>query len=653
MYLIKWAGLGYEYCTWETREDINSDELIAEFHRLNNGFSDAFDMEESVVSDFLDKTEHVNETNAGGIACVPTLRSQLYAQTRALQFVKFGLEMPEVVGCECGPSVKATSTGSKVQKHPKEVLECVSDLVFRVAHKQRTRTLRSHTSLPPPLAGEYDTIIPVTAKGLMMNVGEVNNSVAFLGYRKNSDGSKGPAELAKLIRNVGDIIIAVDGESTIGKSFKDVIALLRLSGENKFAYMRFLDSQFKASDKELVSVGVKGRYAFEELRKKFSTDRDRVVVKRTQHMTEEVEQAPKSKDDEDDDDDEDADDEDDSEDGSEGEFQPDSDDEELANNADNSASPMKINSPSVKVPPEMSTTQAPSPPPNALSSETGIPGDFEYTGENTILASAETTRSLAIRLIGKDVGYSSDEGGDEESAFFIDGVDETFSNMHELSAIVSQPNDSGKKDEADVTIPARQSEFSSQGDRAKLASAIALTSLPPDLEDLENFPLKSRKAMEAESKLEEAQQNDVSPTKAKRSTVKIEQIDISTGDVVHIWANAEAAAATLQVSLNQLRQVLSGEYDEDVGDEVGGYKWRYALAGAKPTAGVGATSRSTGSKKAKEAWLEFRDKLYDPAEPHIYKNGNRLRDYQVDGVNWLASTWYKRQGAILADEMVR
>jgi hypothetical protein len=118
-----------------------------------------------------------------------------------------------------------------------------------------------------------------------------------------------------------------------------------------------------------------------------------------------------------------------------------------------------------------------------------------------------------------------------------------------------------------------------------------------------------------------------------------------------VWANVESASATLQLPINQLRQVLRGEYDDEVGDEVGGYKWQYALAGAKVTAGVGTAGRGGGGKKAKEAWLEFRDKLYDPSEPHLYKNANRLRDYQVDGVNWLASTWYKRHGCILADEM--
>ena len=81
-----------------------------------------------------------------------------------------------------------------------------------------------------------------------------------------------------------------------------------------------------------------------------------------------------------------------------------------------------------------------------------------------------------------------------------------------------------------------------------------------------------------------------------------------------------------------------------LGDEVGGFRWRYAAAGAVVTApGGGADGKQKSSKKGKEAWLEFRDRLYDPSEPHIYKNGNRLRGYQVEGVNWLQLDLSMRQ----------
>lgn len=35
-YLVKWRGLSYRECTWETVKDINDDTLIAEFHKIND-----------------------------------------------------------------------------------------------------------------------------------------------------------------------------------------------------------------------------------------------------------------------------------------------------------------------------------------------------------------------------------------------------------------------------------------------------------------------------------------------------------------------------------------------------------------------------------------------------------------------------------------
>ncbi|KAA0719516.1 Chromodomain-helicase-DNA-binding protein 8 [Triplophysa tibetana] len=38
-------------------------------------------------------------------------------------------------------------------------------------------------------------------------------------------------------------------------------------------------------------------------------------------------------------------------------------------------------------------------------------------------------------------------------------------------------------------------------------------------------------------------------------------------------------------------------------------------------------------------------------ESREYQNGNQLREYQLEGVNWLLFNWYNRQNCILADEM--
>ena len=35
-YLVKWRGLSYRDCTWETVKHINDDAKIAEYHRVND-----------------------------------------------------------------------------------------------------------------------------------------------------------------------------------------------------------------------------------------------------------------------------------------------------------------------------------------------------------------------------------------------------------------------------------------------------------------------------------------------------------------------------------------------------------------------------------------------------------------------------------------
>jgi Chromo (CHRromatin Organisation MOdifier) domain len=648
MYLVKWAGLGYEFCTWETRKDIANDSLIAAFHRVSKNNSDEADMKEDTIESFLSQAKHTHAENKGDIVA-RNLQDQLYAQCRAFHFIKFGDNVPHTIGDQIGAKALSCSINAPFRT-PRAVAECLAEIVEHVSKNFDLNGLMVFSTLPPLMSGEYDAVIPITSKGLMMNVGEVHGSVAFLGYRQFPDGTKGPAESQNLVRNVGDKIIAVDGISTIGTSFKDVISLLRESGKNKYAYMRFLETKYSVCDHSLSSAGTKGRYAYEELRKKFTADRQILMAKR-------MKEAEKS------DDgfaevmklDEDSDLE--SENGSEGSFLPSEDEEILRNSPENRSSEAE------GMPEDMRTAESPIvsiPIPPVQSDDIAkqelakiqlFPGNIA-TSEAKICRS-ETTRSLAFRLIGSDVGYSSDEAGDEEYAFFLDGVDGSFrsSCYVEQSIIAANINFSRNFDPNDVILPSKKGDFAVHGDQGKLAIAVALSTKRPDISTFDSLS-DTAEGIDALN-VEESDMSTnilVDAKSSKRSTVKVEQVSATTGETIHIWANVEAISSTLQLPLVQLKQVLRGEYDEDIGDEVGGFKFVYAPVGAKVTAGNNA-SRSGSGKKAQEAWLQFREKLYDPSEPHIYKNGNRLRDYQVDGVNWLASTWYKQQGCILSDEM--
>jgi len=692
MFLVKWAGLGYEHCTWETQEDINDDAIIAEFRRLEGVTPESPDMTEAEIQEVIQSAVTITQENAGGNADVALMRSQLYAQTRAFQFKKFGMDTPSLLGAECGPNEKLwTSARTSREQHPTEVVSLVDELVWKVVNNDSVFTNSHHCSLLPPLLnGEYDVKLPVTSYGLLLNVGELKGCVAFLGYRSCPDGTKGPAEINRLVRRTGDIIIAVNGRSTVGKSFKQVIPMLKES--SKFAYMRFVHPDCAADGGFTTSCGSLGRFFYDDVSRTLKEDRRRLLAKRSLALIKAEEEK---------DDDSTSSEEAEVSDGSDGESDSDgsasdiemdnSDDEAILQEKDSgtddeSDDSMNGSKSSNEVAPKEDTTGAEK---NATEENGGIKKEIESPHETkkipepivtpgleSVLCKQESTRHLAYGLLGLDVGYSSDEGGDEDVAYYIDGVDGAFTRASEVLS-ETPPELPTKGEEGEETenstdeisnlnkLPVKKTDFSIIGKKSQLQLAMALTSEEPDFDDFDNYPLPSskqiaaeklkveeeaRKAEEEARKLEEKKLKEAEEAAKpkKTSTTKVEQISTTTNEVIRIWANAEDAASTMQLSLENIQKLLKGKYDAELGDEVGGYRWRYADADAVVTE---KASSGRDSKKGRQAYLEFRDKLYDQKEPHIYKNENRLRDYQVDGVNWLSSCYYKRHGCILADEM--
>lgn len=264
----------------------------------------------------------------------------------------------------------------------------------------------------------------------------------------------------------------------------------------------------------------------------------------------------------------------------------------------------------------------------------------------SIVEHQENTRSMAQRLLGVDLGYSSDEGGEEDCAYFLDGVDSTLTTKLDVASLIEDVEDE------EVVLPAKRNEFTLLGDRAQLCASILLSDLVPNLEEFQNYPLPTNEdesALNENSSFEEPSKEETESKPVKLSSTKIEQVSETTNDVIRVWGSVEDAAATLQISLKSIKDVLAGLYTEETeGDIVGGYRWRYAPEDAEVTK---IPKVIKDNEKGKKAFLEFRDKLYDYEKPHKYKNDNKLRDYQVDGVNWLSSCWYKNHSCILADEM--
>lgn len=50
-------------------------------------------------------------------------------------------------------------------------------------------------------------------------------------------------------------------------------------------------------------------------------------------------------------------------------------------------------------------------------------------------------------------------------------------------------------------------------------------------------------------------------------------------------------------------------------------------------------------------WRPSRESFIKYEESPVFKNGNKLRAYQLEGLNWMLNRWYYKQSCIMADEM--
>lgn len=97
----------------------------------------------------------------------------------------------------------------------------------------------------PPLEGEYDITLPVTPHGLLLEVGVVAGQNVVLGYRRAPDGSKGPAEIAGLVRGACNRIVMVNNVDVSRYKYSDLLQLIRTSTKVvSHVVMRLRDSHF-------------------------------------------------------------------------------------------------------------------------------------------------------------------------------------------------------------------------------------------------------------------------------------------------------------------------------------------------------------------------------------------------------------------------
>lgn len=132
-YLVKWRGLSYKECTWETASDINDDAILAEYHRVNDSPPDEPPLTQAEIGVELAK-DRKNQLlpagmNMGRENPITDLDSQVYAQIRSYHFLRWNKTVPNALLRECGPSSYAYTKGVKypiaLPRYLQEIVEKV------------------------------------------------------------------------------------------------------------------------------------------------------------------------------------------------------------------------------------------------------------------------------------------------------------------------------------------------------------------------------------------------------------------------------------------------------------------------------------------------------------------------------------------------
>jgi hypothetical protein len=763
-YLVKWRGLSYKDCTWETVKDINDDEKIAEYHALNDSPPDEPPLTQAEIGIELAKGKNQSLPPIRYPSTVQDVDAEIYAQVRALHFLRWNRAPPRALLNECGPSVfgfthncrpelllpkpfetiinsifdptvSSENRGWKQAENSrdddKEKIEMVQSndadskkgtviseeearivtwvapklepavaiveeevagilgtLVHCVSRGQRLDPYPVRPRLPPPRAPmtEIEVCVPKGKHSLSMKIGCVKNRHVVMGFRLTENGKRGAAELTGRIK-IGDVLLAVNTVSVVdctptelSKIISDVetpfmyLRILRCSAAsylerlrklrtesgapaaqngqpslpNQSAapsaapsaagfdivaeYLKIRPSNFEPSARPITTrsmyFGVFPIYRnrmpfnaaitdvcwsvelFDESFKLVSGgvyDDEHEAAKAYDKLVSSLaKQRPVNF-------------------TSEGELTDDvkplhrlvtrerelnaARHVELSNRSSVNDKSLKDDQMNVEASKVGATKKS------VETEEKGLDTDGENEGTLVDSYFSDDSRDSDSYIASSDEGSESEEAEESEEEYDSDSSNES-EERERRSVKVSKPS-------ADNT----------NGPLCRLLRAVNETEYPPNRQEWSNFILE----MGSEKWSSGPNVSSV----ALKSGSRIDQMDMASGVVIDTWDSINAASRQLGITPAAISACLLGK-----ADDAGGFKWRVSSsANASASAGQDDEEEATDDKKD-EAW---KNKLYTKTKE--YRSGGTLRDYQLNGLNWLLRCWYSKRSSILADEM--
>jgi superfamily II DNA or RNA helicase len=225
-------------------------------------------------------------------------------------------------------------------------------------------------------------------------------------------------------------------------------------------------------------------------------------------------------------------------------------------------------------------------------------------------------------------GYHSMDSRDSDSA--LDSTEEESDSDEEGSEMEWDSDDSSSSEPDFKPTKAKVHVEESNGPVCRLLRAVNETDYPPNRQEWSNYIL------------EMGTEKWASGLNAASTTLKagsrIDQLDSVSGVVIDTWDSINAASRQLGISPAAISSCLMGK-----ADEAGGFKWR--ISSQQSGSAVEDEDEVVDDKKD-EAW---KSKLHTKTKEYL--SGGTLRDYQLQGLNWLLRCWYTKRSSILADEM--
>jgi hypothetical protein len=617
-YLVKWIGMSYRECTWETAEDINDDAKVSDFWKG------------SQVS--------VRAVQPGHVSIVPRPRHRLpsirspnvlqdcdaetYAQIIASSFLKYSVVPPDALLKECGPATFAFVHGrrealllpaslkgiqsdmntldepglSYIQLTPatepldtarQEVTATVADLAYAVSRGMALEVY-PRTALLPSGYVNREIYVAKGSSSLFMKIGLVLDLISVVGFQPFEDNKLCALEASGAV-NIGDILVAVDGECIFKQDFKDVVS--KLKSKKPLMKLHFLHDSEKALNdgggEDATSIDPATLEAIKIYLDALTTHQSSklypersacpgVCAKRVQNSVvweavvfdQELNEI------------------------SLGSYVDESD----AIGKRNKHSMTTINNYAVRaVEGEMNINDKIK---AELAATACVPSDTNIFGDdNASLDSLDSDSDLT------SMGSSDSE--DEEE--WIDVADEA-------EHLIEWDKTSGKL--------------------TRLHQSLQQSEVRPDRALWDNYLLGlSHEAPSSGSK-------------------RLQQIDPVTQSVLEVWDSADVASARLCIPLQELIDAVDNPVLY-----AGGFTWTSSNVNTVNCPALWVlglllllenfiTCCFPQVEKRDRSWSK---KLYQTSKH--YKNDGLLRDYQVNGLNWLLSCWYCRRSSILADEM--